>query len=91
MTAYMIWITSPPSRPNHFTIHIAPRRGWGTIVRQSHFEDESVLRQVLLNCLSTNIIVDDVIVGARENGIADLRGKAISLSDKCAQTMGWIR
>ena len=56
----------------------------------SHYEDEDVLRQLLTRCLSKDIIVEDVIKMAKEEGLCDLRERAIPLSDECAKTLGWI-
>ena len=90
MKTYMIHITSPAAPPGLFTLHIVPNGERGAIVRHSEYQDEEVLRQLLTQCLSKDIIVDDVIKMAREEGICDLRERAITLSDECAKTLGWI-
>jgi hypothetical protein len=90
MTNYMIHLTSPATPPGLFTLHIVPSEGEGAIMRGTEYEDEDVLRQLLIRCLPKDIIVDNVIKMAREEGICDLRERPIPLSDECAKTLGWI-
>jgi hypothetical protein len=90
MKTYMIHITSPATPTGLFTVHIVPSGERGAIVMGSHYEDEDVLRQLLTRCLSKDIIVEDVIKMAKEEGLCDLRERAIPLSDECAKTLGWI-
>ncbi|SNS77859.1 hypothetical protein SAMN05421770_102287 [Granulicella rosea] len=90
MKTYSIWITSPPDPVKHFTLHIFPNGGGGARVRETNFTEADVLRQVLSKCLSKDILVNEVIKMADEDGICDLRGREIPLSDECARELGWI-
>jgi hypothetical protein len=91
MKSYMIWITSPPTPPNHFTVFIVPSGGnTGARVREQYYESEDVLRQDLSASLPQSMNVETIIKRAQKDGICDLREIDIKLSDESAKRLGWI-
>jgi hypothetical protein len=91
MKSYMVWITSPPTPPEHFTVFIVPSGGnTGARVREQYYESEDVLRQDLTASLPSGMNVETIIRRAREKGLSDLREMDIRLTDESAKRLGWI-
>lgn len=57
----LIWITSPASLSNHFTLHIHPAYGVGSIVRESNYTDAETLKSDLLVNLSPYPMLEQLV------------------------------
>jgi hypothetical protein len=91
--SYMIWITSPASPNVLFTLHISPSFGSGTIVRQTHYEDEEALKTDLIHNLppifAHQEFVSLCVESAKRTGMCDWREIDIRLNDAAARNLGW--